>query len=66
MPEHKQNSTAHHNTDEMGGVELELRELRGLLLRMSFDVERRLNFNALCFGVIISILAGILMKLWAI
>ena len=38
------------------------RELRGLVLQLSHEVERRLNFNAFCFGVIIGILVIILVK----
>lgn len=64
--ENKQNRAPHLNKNEADGVERELRELQGLVLRMSDEVERRLNFNSICFGIIIGILVGIFVELGAI
>lgn len=60
MPE--QNSSPHLSGNEMEGVERELQELRGLVLRMSEDLERRamshLLLGGIAFGILIAIFAG--------
>lgn len=56
----EQNSSPHLNGSEMEGVERELRELRGLVLRISEDLKRqsisRLILGGLAFGILIAIL----------